>query len=185
MSIQPDLPAIFGATVWPLQDSAEPHNMTENLKLREDKAYVLVKLTSPTSIKPTVLTGFKVYDPARLCAKSTSEPPDTVFSIMETGPLLFDNHVISFRPKAGIHIGNAGQWIEVKSHSQDRQTLETSLRYFAQEDLQKDQEKHGEVKAGDLQYWKDVAGGEGATWMNANGGHVWWEVVDVKIAYED
>jgi len=153
-----------------------------------EKAYMLVRLHSPDAEKPTVLTGFKLYPP-RLEYKSTVKPPGTTFKMVTDGSPLYDRNGTMFKPTAGIRSVATEEWrskngIKVVTHSQERKVLEDDLGYWVGEDLKEIMKKDaGEVK---LEWWKrEDEGGRGAKCTFEDGTHVWWEVVDADIAYED
>ncbi|KAF2030722.1 hypothetical protein EK21DRAFT_111599 [Setomelanomma holmii] len=147
---------------------------TEPTNIFTEKAFVLVRLNSPTSTKPSVMTGFEIYEPLRFRSQSTADPSGTRWSRDLQGSILIDNHAIHFRPKAGISIGTPAtkdDKIEVKYHIQDRQTMEKSAA----------------DKIGDFKVWKpDVASDDKRwSWIEGDGTNVWWEIAEVAIACRD
>ncbi|KAF2821292.1 hypothetical protein CC86DRAFT_386266 [Ophiobolus disseminans] len=143
--------------------------------------------------------------------KSTVDPPNTIFTTKRGGGPLVGSNGNMFMPTAGIQKSggedtdkNADRktdkdadknidegtdeedvLIKVKNHSQSRESLEEDMRHFIGEDMKAAMEK---VAGGKLvvEWWeRDLEGGKGAEMVDEDVTHVWWEIADVNVVYED
>jgi hypothetical protein len=159
------------------------HNKTKHVHV---KAYTLVRTTSPHDVKPVLLTGM-ILPKLQLRAKSTVEPPGTVWSIHRFGDMLFDSNGNMFQPKVGIkNIGDeAHDNIALILHGEKLHVLEDVLDHLTAEEFKHTVGKDESRKV-EIQWYRTPEGDKGATWPNEKKGeHVWWEVVEVDMTYED
>lgn len=108
---------------------------------------------------------------------------------MTGGGHLFGVNGTMFMPKAGIQKSDRTKTdmnvlIEVKSYSQTRTSLEEDMRHFVGEDLKAAMEDASGKLV--LKWWdRKLEGGKGAEVVDEDGTHVWWEIADVNVVYED
>jgi hypothetical protein len=151
-----------------------------------EKAYMIIRMTSNQATKPVVLTGFDMFS-IKPTKKTVKDAPNTTFVTLEGGGVLYDSNVTQFRTKAGLLETSdslqANQKIKVISYGQIRYTLVEELKEYVEQELQvaAGNDNEGQITC----EWSGGVVGEGsAHWTAENGDYVWWEVVDVDVAYE-
>jgi hypothetical protein len=155
----------------------------------DEKAYVLARLQSRQAVKPSVTTGYTLHK-SHLKDKSTVDPPNTIYSAMAGASPITGINGTFFTPRAGIPRSEVDdpelqEKIEVKSHSHGRKGLEEDMRFFIGKDMTAAMEKSASGKV-TVEWWvRELEGGMGAEVVDEDGTHVWWEIAEVQVVYED
>ncbi|KAF1917344.1 hypothetical protein BDU57DRAFT_546642 [Ampelomyces quisqualis] len=155
-------------------------------KTINEKAYMLVRTSSNEATKPIIVTGFDIFCASEL-KKKVEDVPNTKFVTMVDGSILFDENATRMRPKAGLlktsRSTKADEKIEVISHGQIRRLLVEDMEDRVHQELQAAAEKNN---GGGITFeWSSGLGDDGsAHWKAEDGDCVWWQVVDVDVAYD-